>query len=525
MKRSLSLVLTLLMLCVLVYPAFAAEITDGSDVVVIYDITYEGEYRGEVADGAATAGGITVTDIPENAVTLVIVPMKGEALSWIKACVDDDVTAAYDIHFLDADGNRINADGAEVSAAVSGSELTVRSVATSGTDSKLTGTVSGGMLSFTTDGSHYYVICGKPGGDTVTVPVRGNENTVHADVTIVGGNTVKLHELDIEEIEYVVGDHVETGVVEIDLTGLDADVNKVILPVTTVEFIVEAAEEVHNDTEALQIDFPYGSVRLDDKSMRSIVEQAEGSEVMLVLENAGESRLNDAQKAALADKNVVAGFEVCMVCGDTDKLISDFRGGEAALSVPFTVPNGYQASGYTVWHAGDDGSLEKLTFRFSEGRLYWNADCFGDFVVTYVGELPHEHSYTGVVTKPTCTEKGYTTYTCECGEGFVADYTDPTGHSFTGYESNHDATCKEDGTETAKCDHGCGETDTRTDMGSKLDHKYEDGKCIFCGESQWIPETGDTGNIFLWYGLLILSLTAMLFLVFRKRRNKMKYQE
>jgi len=33
----------------------------------------------------------------------------------------------------------------------------------------------------------------------------------------------------------------------------------------------------------------------------------------------------------------------------------------------------------------------------------------------------HIHSYTSKVTPPTCTEKGYTTYTCECGDSYTGD--------------------------------------------------------------------------------------------------------
>mgnify|MGYP004460913539 FL=1 len=40
------------------------------------------------------------------------------------------------------------------------------------------------------------------------------------------------------------------------------------------------------------------------------------------------------------------------------------------------------------------------------------------------------HSYNKVVTEPTCTEKGYTTYTCSvCGDSYVADYVDALGHT------------------------------------------------------------------------------------------------
>lgn len=41
----------------------------------------------------------------------------------------------------------------------------------------------------------------------------------------------------------------------------------------------------------------------------------------------------------------------------------------------------------------------------------------------------HTHSYQAAVTAPTCTERGFTTYTCECGEGYVADYVDALGHT------------------------------------------------------------------------------------------------
>lgn len=42
-----------------------------------------------------------------------------------------------------------------------------------------------------------------------------------------------------------------------------------------------------------------------------------------------------------------------------------------------------------------------------------------------------EHSYQAVTTAPTCTEGGYTTYTCEnCGHSYVGDYTDAAEHIY-----------------------------------------------------------------------------------------------
>lgn len=72
----------------------------------------------------------------------------------------------------------------------------------------------------------------------------------------------------------------------------------------------------------------------------------------------------------------------------------------------------------------------------------------------------------------TCTESAVYYYDCSrCDTRSTADtysYGDPLGHSYTKYVYNNDATYDTDGTETAHCDHSCGETDTRTKVGSKL---------------------------------------------------------
>ena len=52
------------------------------------------------------------------------------------------------------------------------------------------------------------------------------------------------------------------------------------------------------------------------------------------------------------------------------------------------------------------------------------------------------HEYDGVVTSPTCTEQGYTTYTCTlCGSSYKGDYTDGLGHSWQAATCTAPMTC------------------------------------------------------------------------------------
>ena len=66
------------------------------------------------------------------------------------------------------------------------------------------------------------------------------------------------------------------------------------------------------------------------------------------------------------------------------------------------------------------------------------------------------HSHTALVTQPSCTERGYTTYTCSCGDSYIADYVDELGHDMGSWETTVPATCTEDGEEQrtcSRCDH------------------------------------------------------------------------
>ena len=134
--------------------------------------------------------------------------------------------------------------------------------------------------------------------------------------------------------------------------------------------------------------------------------------------------------------------------------------------------------------------------------------------VKAVEEQQHIHKWSNIVTEPTCTEKGYTTYTCaDCKESYIDNYTNALGHSFTSYFNNYDATCTSDGTKTARCDR-CSATNTVIVPNSKLNHTYfglivsptctENGytkyTCSLCGNSYIGNYANATGHNFLFNG-------------------------
>ena len=80
------------------------------------------------------------------------------------------------------------------------------------------------------------------------------------------------------------------------------------------------------------------------------------------------------------------------------------------------------------------------------------------------------HDYKEVVTKPTCTEGGYTTYTCsKCGDSYTGNETGKLGHSYKAVVTN--PTCTEGGYTTYTCSR-CGDSYTGSETG-KLGHDYK----------------------------------------------------
>ena len=153
----------------------------------------------------------------------------------------------------------------------------------------------------------------------------------------------------------------------------------------------------------------------------------------------------------------------------------------------------------------------------------------GEYTEETIAKLGHD--YEGVVTKPTCTTGGYTTYTCknDSSHTYVGDEVDALGHAWeetrvitspscvskTNGESwfycdrcndmqrltvawSHawvaaekvNPTCTEDGHESGRACSVCEETDSETVTLPALGHTYEDADTTNDGE--WVVEAVET---------------------------------
>ena len=118
-----------------------------------------------------------------------------------------------------------------------------------------------------------------------------------------------------------------------------------------------------------------------------------------------------------------------------------------------------------VYYAGSEAQWKAIQISYGNDALL-NANIHYNYVF-------HTHSYKDVVTAPTCTEKGYTTHTCACGNSYVDTYVDALGHAWDNGKVTKEPTETETGVKTYTCTR-CGETRTETMPVIPHVHSYKD---------------------------------------------------
>lgn len=100
----------------------------------------------------------------------------------------------------------------------------------------------------------------------------------------------------------------------------------------------------------------------------------------------------------------------------------------------------------------------------------------------------HTHDFVETVTAPTCTEQGYTTYTCSCGETYTKNYVSALGHK-TELRNAVEPSCTEAGYTGDEVCTICGETIKEGEVIPATGHHFKGNTCPDCGETRSTADT------------------------------------
>ncbi len=194
-------------------------------------------------------------------------------------------------------------------------------------------------------------------------------------------------------------------------------------------------------------------------------------------------------------------FAVYTIPGSVTSIGDDAFSGCASLT-SVTIPDSVTSIGNYAFSCC--GSLADVYFTGTETA--WNCITIGTAndalknANIHYNYVSHTHSYKDVVTAPTCTEKGYTTHTCACGDSYVDTYTDALGHAWDNGKVTKEPTETETGVKTFTCTR-CGETKTETipatgfmdvtKMFTDVSHSWADDGIRYCVTHQLMSGIGN----------------------------------
>jgi len=107
-------------------------------------------------------------------------------------------------------------------------------------------------------------------------------------------------------------------------------------------------------------------------------------------------------------------------------------------------------------HAWGNGVVTKEPTATETGIRSFVCENCGETKTETIPASTHTHSYIETVTAPTCTERGFTTHTCSCGDTYVDNYVNAKGHTVI-IDKAVAPTCTETGLNEGKHCSVCGE--------------------------------------------------------------------
>ena len=203
---------------------------------------------------------------------------------------------------------------------------------------------------------------------------KAEVSTDAVDTAIKEAETTGSITIDLVEIAEEEAAKPESGSGS-DTTAKPAPVvSSAALPVASLEKVSKINEEA-----TLTVNMTEVTVTMDSKTMAAVAEQSAGETVTLKVEKVETKTLTEEQQAVIEDKEVAVVITATMISNNT--AISDFKGGEVTIAIPFTLPEGTQGSDFQVYYVADDGTMTAHDTAYENGCLVFSTGHFSDYVV------------------------------------------------------------------------------------------------------------------------------------------------
>jgi len=220
-----------------------------------------------------------------------------------------------------------------------------------------------------------------PSTVNITVPVSGEENTVHVNAKVTG-ESASVEPVDESEVEHISEGETDMPVT-MDFSVLNRNITEVVIPTQSIELISVAASDPDTAVTGLRVDLPAASIEFDAPALSVIAEAAKDEDdVTIIIDERAASTLTSAQRNAIKDMPNALVIEATVLVNGQP--VHSFFGGKATVTFPYKLTSGQSGEYVTVWHIADDGTKEAMRTKYdtAENMVMFIAPHLSHYVVT-----------------------------------------------------------------------------------------------------------------------------------------------
>ena len=131
---------------------------------------------------------------------------------------------------------------------------------------------------------------------------------------------------------------------------------------------------------SLTVQTGVASVSFDGAALQTITGEAQGATLTIVTVSVEKETLTQAQQDLVGDRPVL---DLAVMSGS--QIISDFKGGSATVTVPYTLREGETGEGITIWFMTDDGNLTEVSCDYdaATGTVRFTTGHFSQYVLAH----------------------------------------------------------------------------------------------------------------------------------------------
>ena len=150
---------------------------------------------------------------------------------------------------------------------------------------------------------------------------------------------------------------------------------EVTLPKTPVNTLANS-----DPAATLTVQTGVANVSFDGAALQTITGEAQGASITIVVEAVEKKTLTDEQQDLVGDRPVL---DLTVMSGGHQ--ISDFKGGNATVTVPYTLREGETGEGITIWFMTDNGDLTEMpcTYDAATGTVRFTTGHFSQYVLAH----------------------------------------------------------------------------------------------------------------------------------------------